>query len=56
MDTNLATTSAKEMDLERLLDLLTEATQSACREAFKIINIKNKTKINQFPGCRTALQ
>jgi hypothetical protein len=44
MDTNLATTAAKEKDLERLIDLFTEPIQSACREAFKITSTQNKTK------------
>jgi hypothetical protein len=44
MDINLPTTAAKENDLERFLDSFTEAMQSACREAFKIINTQNKTK------------
>ena len=41
---NLVTTSAKENDLERLVDSFTEAMQTACREAFKTINTQNKTK------------
>jgi len=41
---NLVTTSAKENDLERLVDSFTEAMQTACRETFKTINTQNKTK------------
>jgi len=44
MDMNLSTTAAKENDVESLLDSFTEAMQTACREAFKIINTQNKTK------------
>jgi len=32
---NISTTAAKENDLERLVDSFTEATKTACREAFK---------------------
>ena len=44
MDMNLATTAAKENDLERLVDSFTQAMETACREAFKTINTQNKTK------------
>jgi len=44
MDMNLSTTAAKENDLGSLVDSFTEAMQTACREAFKIINTQNKTK------------
>ena len=44
MDMNLATTAAKENDLERLVDSFTEAMQTACRETFKTISTQNKTK------------
>jgi len=44
MDMNLSTTAAKENDLERIVDSFTEAIQTACREAFKVINTQNKTK------------
>jgi len=43
-DMNLSTAVAKENDLERLVDSFTEAMQTACREAFKIINTQSKTK------------
>ena len=41
---NLSTRVAKENDLERLVDSFTEAIQTACRAAFKIINTQSKTK------------
>ena len=44
MDMNLSTTVAKENDLETLVDSFTEAIQTACRAAFKIINTQSKTK------------
>ena len=44
MDMNLSTTTAKENDLERLVDSFTEAMQTACRETFKTISTQNKTK------------
>ena len=44
MDMNLSTTAAKENELERLVDSFTEAMQTACREALKIINTQKKTK------------
>ena len=44
MDMNLATTAAKENDLERSVDSFTEAMQTACRETFKTISTHNKTK------------
>jgi hypothetical protein len=44
MDMNLATSAAKENDLERLVDSFTEAMQTACRENFKTISTQNKTK------------
>jgi len=34
MDINLATTAAKENDLDRLVDSFTEAMQTPCRETF----------------------
>jgi len=44
MDMKLSTTVAKENDLEKLVDLFTEAMQTAFKESFKIINTQNKTK------------
>ena len=44
MDMNLFTTVAKENDVERLVDSFTEAMQTACTAAFKIINTQSKTK------------
>jgi len=44
MDMNLSTTVAKENDLEKLVDSFPEAIQTACRAAFKIMNIQSKTK------------
>jgi len=44
MDMNLTTTVAKGNDLERSVDSFTEAIQTACRAAFKIINTQCKTK------------
>jgi hypothetical protein len=55
MDKNLATTAAKEMDLERLIHLFTESIQSASREAFKIINTQNKTKKKSVPWWSDSL-
>jgi len=56
MDMNLSTTAAKENDLERLVDSFTEAMQTACREAFKIINTQNKTKQKKsFPWWTDSL-
>jgi len=44
MDMNLSKTAAKDNDLQRLVDSFTEVMQTACTEAFKIINTQNKTK------------
>jgi len=56
MDMNLSTTTAKENDVEKFVDTFTEAMQTACREAFKIINKKNKIKQkNPSPGGQTVL-
>ena len=41
---NLLTTAVKENDLDRIVDSYTKAMQTACREAFKVINTQNKTK------------
>jgi len=41
---NLSTTAAKDNDFDRKVDTFTEAMQTACREAFKVINTQNKTK------------
>jgi len=43
MDMNLST-AAKENDLGGLVDSFTVAIQTACEEAFKVINTQNKTK------------
>ena len=48
MDMNLSTTAAKENDLERIVDLFTEAIQKACRETFKVINTQNKKKAEEI--------
>jgi len=53
MDMNLSTTVAKESDLERLVDSFTEAMQTACREALKIINTQSKTKQKKSVPWRT---
>ena len=56
MNMNLLTTTAKENDLEGLVDSFTEAMQTACREAFKIItNITMERRRNQSPGGQTVL-
>ena len=44
---NLSTTVAKENDLEMFVHSFTEALQTACRKAFKIINTHTKTKQNE---------
>jgi len=44
MGMDLSTIVAKENDLVRLVDLFTEATNTGCRPAFKLINIQSKTK------------
>jgi len=44
MAMNLSTTAVKENDLDRIVDSYTKAMQTACREAFKVINTQNKTK------------
>jgi len=53
MDMNLSTTEVKQNDLERLVDSFTEAMQTACRAAFKVINTQSKTKQTKSVPCRT---
>ena len=55
MDMDLSTTVAKENDLERLVDSFTEAMQTACRAAFKIINTQSKTQKKSVPWWTDSL-
>jgi altronate dehydratase len=44
MDVNLSTIASKENDLEKFIDIFTEALHSACGKTFKTISTENQTK------------